>query len=80
MRKTSIKVQDDLLNRINRYKYKWQLKSHDAVIRRLFEICSKIENAKSSHKNPGTTNSFSSGLKTTNSESGAVHNKEETGK
>jgi len=60
MKKTTIKIQEDLLNRINRFKYKWQLKSHDAVVRRLFEICSKIENAKSSQHNSSTTPLFSS--------------------
>jgi len=47
MKKTSIKVGEDLALRLNQLKYLWQLKSQDAVIRRLIEICSKIETARS---------------------------------
>ena len=50
MKKTSIKVEEDLALRLNQLKYLWQLKSQDAVIRRLIEICSKIETAHSLSK------------------------------
>ena len=47
MKETSIKVKEDLALRLNRLKYYWQLKSLDAVIRRLIEIASKIDTANS---------------------------------
>lgn len=74
MKKTTIKIQEDLLNRINRYKYEWELKSHDAVIRRLFEICSKIKTANAKSQENSSTTSF---LSSKTSESGAVHDSKE---
>ena len=59
MKKTSIKIKEDLALRLNRLKYTWQLKSLDAVIRKLIEICSKIETAHSfsTNKNSSAGNS-----------------------
>ena len=45
MKFTTIQVKEDMKDQINLYKYKWGLKNHDQVIRRLFEICSKIKRA-----------------------------------
>ena len=57
MKNTTIKVAEDTLMKVNRYKYQWCLKSQDAVIRRLFELCSKIQKARSS-STPNSKNSI----------------------
>lgn len=45
MKKQSIQLDSDAMLRINQLKYKWQMKTQSDVIRRLVEICSKIESA-----------------------------------
>ena len=64
MKKSSIRLDQDLIRELNLYKYKFHLKSISQVIRRLFEICSKVEtadNLNSAEKLNTTTPSFSSG-------------------
>jgi len=59
MKETTIQIKEDLKWKLGQLKYTWQVKSLDAVIRRLIEICSKIETAYSfsTNKNPSAGNS-----------------------
>jgi len=81
MRKSAIKLDEDIVRRLNRIKYQWGYKTQSQVIRKLIEIASKFQTAdqyaKSSQKNPSTTSFVSSGLKTTSSNSGADNIKKE---
>jgi len=59
MKETTIQIKEDLKWKLGQLKYTWQLKSLDAVIRRLIEIATKFETAYSfsTNKNSGAGNS-----------------------
>ena len=57
MKITTVRIKEDLRWRLNKLKNEWKVETLDQVIRRLIEICSKIEYAQSA-QNSNTTHSF----------------------
>jgi len=59
MKKSAIKIDQDIVMRLNAIKYKWQMKTQSQVLRRLIEIASRFETADKFNASFITTNSDS---------------------
>jgi len=71
MKKTAIKIGEDLLMRINRLKYQWGYKTQEQVLRRLIELKTPPITTAKSHQNSSTPTLFTNSY---NSSSGGADN------